>query len=131
MTQFSDATRKQIAELCKKYQIRELSLFGSRARGDINAESHFDFLVEFSRDTVVTFMTLGAIQTDLEHIVRTKVDLVPKEGLKPAIKEAVLSQAQVVYVWATAKISAPSIREQILEILEIQYPDYERILKGT
>ena len=97
MTQFSDSTRKQIADLCKKYKIRELSLFGSRVRGEANDDSDHDFLVEFYRDTTVTFMTLGAVQTDLEEIVKTKVDLVPKEGLKPTIKDRVLSQAEIIY----------------------------------
>jgi predicted nucleotidyltransferase len=97
VTQFSETTRKQIAELCKKYSIRELSLFGSRARGESMDDSDHDFLVEFFSDTTVTFMTLGAVQTDLEEIVKTKVDLVPKEGLKPAIKDRVLSQAQIIY----------------------------------
>ena len=97
MTQFSETTRKQIAELCKKYRIRELSLFGSRVRGDNDTKSDHDFLVEFSKGTVVTFMTLGAVQTDLENILKTKVDLVPKEGLKPVIKKTVLSEAEIVY----------------------------------
>jgi predicted nucleotidyltransferase len=33
MTQFSEETRAKIAELCRKNKVRELSIFGSRARG--------------------------------------------------------------------------------------------------
>jgi predicted nucleotidyltransferase len=97
VTQFSETTRKQIAEPCKKYKIRELSLFGSRVRGEANERSDFDFLVEFFPDKTVTFMTLGAVQNDLEQIVESKVDLVPKLGLKPLIRERVLAEARPIY----------------------------------
>ena len=33
-------------------------------------------------------------------------------------------------VWATAKISAPEIQEQIISILEAEYPDYKKALKS-
>lgn len=97
MTQFSDETKKKIAELCKKHRVRELSLFGSRVRDDYRVDSDFDFLVEFVPETIVTFMTLGAVQSALEEIVGLHVDLVPKEGLKPVIKQYVLAEAKVVY----------------------------------
>ena len=42
-------------------------------------------------------MTLGAVQSALEEIVGLHVDLVPKEGLKPVIKQYVLAEAKVVY----------------------------------
>ena len=41
-------TYEKIVDLCRKYKIRELSLFGSRVRGDYTDKSDFDFLVDFS-----------------------------------------------------------------------------------
>ena len=35
------------AELCRRYSVRELSLFGSAARGEMRPESDVDFMVEF------------------------------------------------------------------------------------
>ncbi len=90
-------SKKRIAEICCRYQIRELSLFGSQARGDSTPISDFDFLVNFKPEAKVGFIKLGKIQSELEEIVRTKVDLVPKEGLKPIIRQRVLAEAEIIY----------------------------------
>ena len=39
-----------IAELCRRYYVRELSVFASAARGDMKPESDIDILVEFEPD---------------------------------------------------------------------------------
>jgi predicted nucleotidyltransferase len=88
---------QQIDELCRRYQITELSLFGSRVRGDFKTASDFDFLVEFAPDAYVSLITLGNIQNELESILETDVDLVPKNGLKPLIRNQVLSEAEIIY----------------------------------
>ena len=90
-------SKKRIEEICRRYEIRELSLFGSQVRGDSTAESDFDFLVNFKPEAKVGFIKLGRIQSELEEIVRTKVDLVPKDGLKSVIRQQVLAEAEIVY----------------------------------
>lgn len=90
-------SKKRIGEICRRYKIRELSLFGSQVRGDFTAKSDFDFLVDFEPDARIGFFALGEIQEKLEEIVHTQVDLVPKDGLKPLIRKSVLSEAEVVY----------------------------------
>ncbi len=93
----SDSTKDKIAELCRKYKILELSLFGSRARGDFTEGSDFDFLVEFSPTADISLFEFSRIQLDLEEVVQANVDLVPKEGLKPLIRDEVLAEAKIVY----------------------------------
>lgn len=90
-------SKQKIAEICRRYQISELALFGSQVRGDFHDKSDFDFLVEFQPEAKIGFIELGHIQEELETVVQTKVDLVPKDGLKPVIKQAVLSEAEVIY----------------------------------
>ena len=90
-------SKKRIAEICRQHKIRELSLFGSQVRGDSTAGSDFDFLVNFKPEAKIGFIELGRIQSELEEIVRTKVDLVPKDGLKSVIRQPVLSEAEIVY----------------------------------
>ena len=41
---------EKIAEVCRKYKIREMSVFGSEARGESGSESDIDILVEFEPD---------------------------------------------------------------------------------
>ncbi len=92
-----EKSKRKIAEICRKYQITELSLFGSQVRGDFSLDSDFDFLVEFAPEAEIGLITFGKIKIELEEIVRKEVDLVPKDGLKRAIKPQVLSEAEIVY----------------------------------
>jgi uncharacterized protein len=90
-------SKQQIIEVCKKYQISELSLFGSQVRGDFNETSDFDFLVDFLPEAEIGFFELTRIQSELEKIVMTNVDLVTKKGLKEFIRPTVLADAEILY----------------------------------
>lgn len=87
----------RVAELCRQYQVRELALFGSVLREDFGAESDVDFLVEFEPSAQIGFLTLGKLQEELSQLFHRAVDLVPKRGLKPIIRQSVLQSAEVVY----------------------------------
>lgn len=89
--------KNEIAELCRRYQVKELSLFGSAAKGVSNDESDFDLLVEFEPDVEVGFLTLSRLRIELAELLGRPVDLVPKVGLKSAIRPAVLSEAVLLY----------------------------------
>ena len=43
----TEVDEAQLADLCRRYQVRELSLFGSAARGEMRPDSDIDLLVEF------------------------------------------------------------------------------------
>ncbi len=90
-------SKRKIAAICRKYQISELALFGSQVRGESTEKSDFDFLVNFNPEAKIGFIKLAKIQYELEEIVHTKVDLVPKDGLKPVIRQQVLTEAEVLY----------------------------------
>ena len=90
-------SKRKIADICRRYQISELALFGSRARGDFTEMSDFDFLVEFQPDAQINYFDFFDIQEKLEELVKKKVDLVSKNGLKPLIRNRVLSEAKVIY----------------------------------
>ncbi|MEO6052139.1 MAG: nucleotidyltransferase family protein, partial [Pyrinomonadaceae bacterium] len=95
--QFSEKTKAKIIELCKKNKIRELSLFGSRARGDNRIESDYDFLVEFLPNVRIGLIEFANVKLELEDLLGKGVDLVPKAGLKRRIRHRVLSEAKDVY----------------------------------
>ena len=86
-----------IADLCRRYRVRELSLFGSVLRDDFGPESDVDVLVEFEPGARVTFITLGEMARELETLFGRKVDLGLKSALKPLIRQAVLDSARVVF----------------------------------
>ena len=97
MTQFSEETKREIIRLCKKNKVRELSIFGSRSRGDNSQNSDYDLLVDFLPSSGVSLLELSRMQIDLQELLGKKVDLVPKRGLKPLIRERVLAEAQLIY----------------------------------
>ncbi len=95
--QGQDFPIEEVRTFCRRYGVRELALFGSAARDDSNAGSDVDLLVEFNPETEVGFITLSRMQRELSEILSRQVDLVPKQGLKPMVRQAVLSSAKVVY----------------------------------
>ncbi len=92
-----DIPMEPIKSLCQRYRVRELALFGSSLRDDFRDDSDVDLLVEFEPDAQVGFFTLARLQRELAAILGRRVDLVPKRGLKPLIRQSVLSDAEVLY----------------------------------
>jgi len=86
-----------LARICARYRVSELSLFGSAARGELQANSDVDLLVGFEDGARVTLFTLVDLETELSELLRRPVDLVPKDGLKPVLKAEVLAEARVLY----------------------------------
>jgi uncharacterized protein len=86
----------RLAELCQKYGIAELSVFGSVARGDAQPDSDVDLLYVRAPGNDLG-MSYFALQDDLEKLFGRPVDLVPKEGLHRVIRDQVLADAQVLY----------------------------------
>lgn len=97
--QFGDieVDQAQLAGLCRRYQVRELSLFGSAARGEMRPNSDIDLLVEFLPNADVGLVEHAGLMLDLERLLGRKVDLVSKNGLKPRIRSSVLADARLVY----------------------------------
>ena len=88
---------KELAEFCRRNHIRRLALFGSVLRDDFKLDSDVDVLVDFEPDAQIGFMALGRIQRELSELLKRKVDLVLRDGIKPIIRDAVLASAQDVY----------------------------------
>ena len=87
----------KITDFCRRHHIRRLSIFGSVLREDFRPDSDADVLIEFQPEAQVGFIVLSQMQRELSELLQRPVDLVPREGLKPIIREAVLSSSEVVY----------------------------------
>jgi predicted nucleotidyltransferase len=92
-----EAKLQQIAELCKRYEVRELSVFGSATREDFNDESDIDLLVEFLPDANIGLFEYEGLRLDLEDALGRRVDLVSKSGLKPLIRDEILGSSEPLY----------------------------------
>src|SRR5271157_2214792 len=87
----------RLAELCRRYQVQELSFFGSAARGDMRPDSDIDLLVAFLPDAETDLVDYAGLMLELSHLLGRKVDLVSKNGLKPLIRASVLQEARLLY----------------------------------
>jgi predicted nucleotidyltransferase len=86
-----------LADLCGRYCVSELSLFGSAAREDRRPDSDIDMLVSFLPDADIDVVDCAGLMLDLSHLLGRKVDLVSKNGLKPLIRASVLEEARLLY----------------------------------
>ena len=87
----------QIAEICRRYEIRELAVFGSAARGELRPDSDVDLLVEFLLDAKVSLLRHAAAEREFSGVLGRNVDLVSKRALRDSVKEQVLLQARRIY----------------------------------
>jgi predicted nucleotidyltransferase len=87
----------ELADLCRKYFVRELSLFGSAVRGEMRPDSDIDLLVEFLPDAEIDLVDYASLMLELSQLIGRKVDLVSKRGLKPLIRPFVLQEARSLY----------------------------------
>ena len=90
-------SEEQLTALCRRYHVQRLALFGSALRDDFGPESDVDLLVTFEPDVPIGFLTLGQMRRELMALFGRPVDLVPQDGLKPQIRDAVLSGAEQLY----------------------------------
>ena len=87
----------ELADLCRRYHVKELSVFGSAARGEMRPDSDIDLLVEFIPEAKVDLFDYSGLMLDLSKLIGRKVDLVSKKGLKPLIRASVLKEARLLY----------------------------------
>lgn len=86
-----------LAEVCRRYGVRELSIFGSAARGEMRTESDVDFMVEFEAGARIGLIRFESLIRELESLAGRRVDLVTKRGLKPWVRPEVDKDARIVY----------------------------------
>jgi predicted nucleotidyltransferase len=86
-----------IVEICRRHQVRELSLFGSAARGEMRPDSDVDLLVDFLPGARPGLLGVSAMMRELSALLGRRVDLAVKPALKPLVRAGVLAEARLIY----------------------------------
>jgi len=90
--------RRKIATFCNRWNVSQLSIFGSALRKDFKRNSDVDVLVSFRRRARVSVFDIAEMQVELESLFARPVDLVEKAGLRnPYRRREILRTARVVY----------------------------------
>ncbi len=93
--------RDELRDLCRRFRVRRLEVFGSAARGDFDpARSDIDFLVEFAGDDDDLARFVDFKQA-LESLLARRVDLVDRKAIESSRnyirKRHILTDAKPVY----------------------------------
>ena len=83
-----------LAEICQRYAVRRLSVFGSALRPDFRPDSDVDVLVEFEPGHSVGFFRLAALQRELAALIGREVDVRTPGDLSPYFRDDVLRAAR-------------------------------------
>ena len=100
MTHVLEGHRPELVDLCRKYRVRRLDVFGSAARGDFNEHSSdVDLLVEFDdmphADRADAY--LGFLMA-VEALLRRRVDLVELGAVRnPYLRRGIEESRELVY----------------------------------
>lgn len=82
------------AEVSRKYKVSEIGIFGSFVRGEQGRRSDIDILVDFYE--IPDLFEFIELERYLQKLLRKKVDLVDKQGLRPQLKDIILKE--VIYL---------------------------------
>ena len=87
MTSLLENNKEAIAELCRKYSVQQLFVFGSAIRDDFRpGDSDVDLLVEFAPiGGHAKFHAYFEMLDELQSVLGTKVDLVMSGAVRNAI----------------------------------------------
>lgn len=95
-----DIDRERLAELCRRYHVAKLEMFGSRAKGTARPDSDVDLLVTFEPGQTPGLEFFG-MADELEWLFGHPVDLLTRPRVErdhnPYFKQSVLSAARPVY----------------------------------
>lgn len=75
-------SRSKIADFCRRWKVRELSLFGSVLREDFHPDSDVDVLVTFKPDVRVSLFDLIRMEEELTKFFCRQVDLVERAAVE-------------------------------------------------
>jgi uncharacterized protein len=74
------------------FKVQEIGVFGSVIRGEQNESSDIDVLVSLGKDA--DLLDLIGLSQFLEERLNHKVDVVPRNALRPELREQVLREVR-------------------------------------
>lgn len=86
--------RQLKGELCDRYKVKEIGLFGSFVRADEYEASDIDILVEFKEGA--DLFDFVALADFLEERLGRKVDLVTRRAVRPEMRDAISEEVSMV-----------------------------------
>ena len=86
----------RLAEICARFGVARLDVFGSFATGAADADSDVDLLYELKPGRQLGW-EIEDLSVELQSVLGRPVDLVGRSSVHPRLREAVLSEARTLY----------------------------------
>jgi len=89
---------QEMVQLCKRYCITELSVFGSAIRDDFTPESDVNILVSFKKESNVSLFDMVELEGEFSQLLDKKANVVERESLRsPVRKHKIMSTRKIIY----------------------------------
>lgn len=91
-----DVDIERLHDICERYGIAELDVFGSMARGDAGSDSDVDILYTLRPGRHLGW-NIEDLNDELADLFGRQVDLISKRAVNPYLRDEVLSEARLLY----------------------------------
>lgn len=95
ITSIQKAVQKVVKQQRFARNIKSVSVFGSAVRGEMNAKSDIDLIVEFFQ--TMSLLDRAGLKVDFEKALNKKVDLLTPKVIHPRLKKEILRSAKKIY----------------------------------
>ncbi len=86
--------RELILPILQRYGVSKAALFGSVVKEQIRPDSDVDILVQIDKD--ISLLDFVGLKLELEQALKTDVDVVEYDTIKPLLRETILKEQQVI-----------------------------------
>lgn len=83
-------------DICNRYLLKKLGLFGSYARNDENENSDIDILIEFEGEPEGIFLLKEELKRELQNIFHKDIDICRENQIKHFFRNQILKD--VIYI---------------------------------
>lgn len=91
-----DVDLNRLEEICLRYGVARLEIFGSVSRGEERPDSDLDVLYELAAGARLGW-AIEDLTDELSEVLGRRVDLVSRRALHERLRDAVLAEARVLY----------------------------------
>jgi predicted nucleotidyltransferase len=94
MNTYIERIKQSILPILRRYGVSKAALFGSVVRGQMQADSDIDILVQIDSD--ISLLEFVGLKLELEEALNKNVDLVEYDTIKPLLRENILKEQEAI-----------------------------------
>ncbi|MGY6499853.1 MAG: nucleotidyltransferase family protein [Acidimicrobiales bacterium] len=91
-----DVDLDRVGEICRRYGVERLEVFGSVSRGEARLDSDVDVLYQLAPGATLGW-EIESLADELSEALGRRVDLLSHKALHERLRDAVLAEAQPLY----------------------------------